>query len=85
MIITANELKTKGISLLKKALEKDIEIGISERGKTKYIAMSLERYNELREAELSDAINQAKEDYKNGNVVRMTVEEHIAELEKCLK
>ncbi len=84
MIIAANDLKIKGVSIIEKVLKKDTEAFISVRGKRKYIVMPVERYDELHEAELLEAMRQAKEDYKNGNYTVMNLDEHFAELEKCL-
>ncbi|HBM15820.1 MAG TPA: prevent-host-death protein [Lentisphaeria bacterium] len=80
MVITANELKTKGVSIIEKVLKKDSEALISVRGKRKFIIMPVERYDELREMELHEALRQAKEDYRNGNVNKMDIDEHMKEL-----
>lgn len=80
MIITANDLKVKGISLIEKVLKIEPEVLISVRGKRKYIVMPVKRYDKMREAELLESLRQAKEDYKSGNYTAMTVDEHMKDL-----
>lgn len=80
MIISANEIKTRGISLIDKLLTKYSEIFVSVRGKKRFVILPLERYESLREAELERAIKEAEEDYKEGRVVRESAEEHFKRL-----
>ena len=47
--VTANELKTKGISAVESRLENDDEVLISVHGKDRYVVMTLEKYDRLRE------------------------------------
>lgn len=49
MTIMANDLKTRGVTILDEALKLDDEAIISVRGKSKYVVMDLEHYNYLRE------------------------------------
>ncbi len=80
MIITANELKIKGISVIEKVLKTESEALISVRGKRKYIIMPLKRYDKMRESELLESLRQAKEDYNSGNCTAVTADEHMKEL-----
>lgn len=80
MIISANEIKTRGISAIDNLLSKYSEIFVSVRGKKKFVILPLERYEELKEAELEKIIREAEEDYKAGRVVRETAEEHFKRL-----
>lgn len=80
MIITANELKTKGISFLEKLLKKYKEAYISVRGKPKFVVLTIEEYEKLKEAELEKIIREAEEDYKSGKVIKETAEEHFKRL-----
>lgn len=48
MVVTANELKTKGVSLLETLLNKRDEVMVSVRGKSKYVVVDIERYSHLR-------------------------------------
>ncbi|MHB8279860.1 MAG: hypothetical protein ACYDIA_19740 [Candidatus Humimicrobiaceae bacterium] len=76
-IITANELKTKGISALNNAEDIDVETTITVRGKAKYIVLPIETYNHLRECELESALTQSKKDIVAGNFIEESVEDHI--------
>lgn len=76
-IISANELKTKGISVLNNAGDIDIETTITVRGKAKYIILPIETYNYLRECELESALAQSKKDIVAGNFIEESVEDHI--------
>ena len=48
-VVTANELKTKGISRLDEITSNGDEAVISVRGKKRYVVLTLEQYNYLRE------------------------------------
>ena len=76
-IITANELKTKGLAAINEATSNGNEAIITVRGKNKYIVLSIENYNYLRECELEAALLESKKDLENGSFVKETVEEHI--------
>jgi len=84
MTITANELKTKGVSILDNLLNKLDEVFISVRGKNRYVIVDMERYNYLRECELLQALEETREDIKNGNYDTKSVDEHIKELENAI-
>lgn len=78
--ITANDLKTKGISALESALEEDDEVRVSVRGQDRFVILSVDRFARLREFELLDAIRETREEYEAGNFDVMTAEEHIRRL-----
>lgn len=80
MTISANEVKTKGVSIFSKFLEKFDELTINVRGKDKYVVLDIERYKELRSMELDLAYLQTKEDLKNGNFKTQNASEHIKDL-----
>ena len=84
MIISANDLKTKGISVLEGVFEKLDEVLISVRGKNKYVVVDIERYEYLRECEIEQAYRDVKEDIDNGNSSVQTVKEHMKELRDAL-
>jgi len=44
----------------------------------------MERYNYLRECELLQALEETREDIKNGNYDTKSVDEHIKELENAI-
>ena len=75
--VTANELKTRGISAMEKWLENEEEVFISVRGKEKYVVMSVKKYARLREFELDMAVKEAKADYKAGNIITESVDAHM--------
>ncbi len=77
MVISANELKTKGISAIDALLEKSDEAIITLRGKQKYVVVDIEKYNYLRECELESALLQAQKELANKQYVEESVDEHI--------
>ncbi len=79
-VITANELKTKGISILDKETSDETEVIITVRGKNKYVVVPIEKYNYLRECELEAALLDTKRDIKEGKFVKESVEKHIKKL-----
>jgi prevent-host-death family protein len=82
--ITANDLKTKGVSCLEAALGGESEAVISVRGKPRYVVMDIEQYERLREAEIFSAWQDARTAASSGDYVAETAEEHIARLKKEL-
>jgi len=80
MIITANELKTRGISLVEKLIKQTGEVFVSVRGKKKFVIIPIEEYEKLKEAELESIIGQAEKDYEEGKYVVETAEEHFKRL-----
>lgn len=75
--VTANELKTKGVSVVEERLKTEDEIIISVRGQDKYVVMSLEKYSRLREYELDLAVQEARADYEAGRVITESIDEHM--------
>ena len=75
--ITANELKTKGVSAIQNNLSKSHELVVTVRGKEKFVVMDMKHYNYLRECELDAALHQAKIDYQDGHYITENVEAHI--------
>ncbi|MDD5359136.1 MAG: prevent-host-death protein [Sulfurovaceae bacterium] len=80
MIISANEVKTRGVSVFAQMLEKFDELTINVRGKNKYVVMDIERYKDLRALELDSLYEKAMTDIKDGNYKVMSAEEHLKEL-----
>lgn len=75
--LTANDLKTRGVSAVEEALEHNDEVLISVRGKDRYVVMAIDTYNRLRELELAAAVTEVKADYAAGRYNRDSVEDHI--------
>jgi hypothetical protein len=79
--ITANDLKVKGITAIDDVTSNGYEAIITVRGKQKYVVMTMEVYNKLREYELEAAIVESELDIKNGKFKKGSVEDHIKRLE----
>lgn len=75
--ITANELKTKGVSAIDLIVRESEEAVLTVRGKSTYVVMPIEKYNYYRECELEIAIDKTLQEIKQGKYVIETVEEHI--------
>jgi PHD/YefM family antitoxin component YafN of YafNO toxin-antitoxin module len=80
MIINANEVKTKGVSIFANLLEKFDELIINVRGKNQYVVLDIERYKELRTNELDLAYLKSLQDIEKGNFKVQNAQEHIDEL-----
>ena len=85
MVIPANDLKIKGVSIIESMLEKLDEVLISIRGKNRFVVIDMNRYNYLRECELEKALRDAKEDIANGRSRVLSSEEHFKELDSALR
>ena len=79
--ISANELKTKGVSAIQAVLDQQTEAVISVRGKQRFVVMDIAHYQYLRECELTAAIIESKADMAEGRYVKESAEEHLARLE----
>ena len=75
--ISANELKTRGVSTIEKALEDDAEAVISVRGRDRYVVMDVEEYNRLRVCELESALYETRQQVAAGEFVEESVDDHI--------
>jgi prevent-host-death family protein len=79
-VITANELKTKGVSGLEKSLRDAQEVIVSVRGKPRYVVMEIEQYELLRESEIEAAWYQTKADITAGRFQRESADDHMARI-----
>lgn len=75
--ITANELKTRGVTAVEEQLRHEDEVIISVRGKDSYVLMTMEKYEKLRDCELDLALREARADYNAGRIERESVDDHI--------
>lgn len=75
--ISANDLKTQGVSAVEAHLKDDDELVITVRGERRYVVMDLKKYEKLREYELEIAVQEAKADIANGHCVSESVDDHI--------
>ena len=80
--LTANDLKTRGVSALEKVLGEDEAATISVRGQPRYVVLSLEHYERLREAEIAAAWQEAKAAEASGDYIVETASEHIARVQR---
>ena len=71
--INANDLKKKGIS----AVEGEEETLVIVRGKPSFVIVRIDRYEVMSEKELTLAVAEAKADYKAGDYVAESVDDHI--------
>ena len=85
MTIAANELKTKGVSSIEKALENSEEAIISVRGQDRYVIMGMEEYNRLRVCELEAALYETRQQIATGEFVEESIDEHIARIRNAAK
>ena len=79
-VICDEDLKTCGVSIISKLVKKEDSAIISVKGKQKYIVLSMEEYNKLRDIELEKAIEDCKKDIKEGRYNTDTIEEHIKKI-----
>ena len=63
-VLTANDLKTKGVSDIERLLQEAPEVVISVRGKSRYVVMDIARYDYLCECEIAAAWAQSRADVK---------------------
>jgi len=83
-MITANDLKTKGVAVIQSALEGQAEAIISVRGQQRFVVVDIAHYQYLRECELSAAINESKADIEADRVIKESPEAHLKRLESML-
>ncbi|MGD9901814.1 MAG: type II toxin-antitoxin system prevent-host-death family antitoxin [Desulfurella sp.] len=75
--ISANTIKTKGISFINKFIKNKNEIIVSVRGKRKYVILPIEEYERIRDLEIEQAIKKAEDDYNNNRYIAESTEEHF--------
>ncbi len=81
--ISANELKTKGISIIESAFSEDAsEAMITVHGKVRFIIIPVEAYNHYREMELALALEETKRAYLEGRYVKESAASHVQRLKK---
>jgi predicted DNA-binding protein len=84
MIVTANQVKTRGVSLFDELLQKFDEIIISSRGKKKYIVMDIEKYEDFRAYQLDKTYKEVIRDVERGDYKVLSAKEHIDSLKADL-
>ncbi len=78
--ISANTLKTQGVSAIIKALTNTPEAMVSVRGKDRFVVMDIEHYHYLRECELTAALAESQADLAAGRFVEESVDAHMQRL-----
>lgn len=76
-IITANDLKVKGVSAIETFAKKGLETIVTVRGKEKYIILTKTEFDRLRECELTAALAESEQDLKNGKYHEDSIEDHL--------
>jgi hypothetical protein len=83
--ISANDLKTRGVGAIDQALQDQTEAAVTVRGEVKYVVMSKEHYQYLRECELEAALAESKADLDSGRFVSESVAQHLKRINKINK
>lgn len=78
--ISANTLKTQGVSAIAEALASATEAVVSVRGKDRFVVMEVEQYHYLRECELAAALAESQADIAAGRFVQESVDAHMQRL-----
>ena len=84
-MITANEIKTRGVKAIEDGLNKDDRLSISVRGRIKYVVLKAEDYESLRLAEMEMAYQQTVKDIEKGKYKVESAEQHMDRLWKKSK
>ncbi len=84
-MISANDLKVKGVKAIEEALSDQPEASLTVRGQVKYVVMSNAQYQHLRECELEAALAESRADLEAGRFVNETVAKHIQRIKKLGK
>lgn len=79
--VAAVDLKRRGVSALAPALADADEAIITVRGKGRYVVMKMETYAKLREAELDQAVREARADYAAGRIADTSIEAHLKRID----
>ena len=80
--ISANDLKTKGVTAIEAMLADHSEAIVSVRGKDRFVVMEIAQYNYLRECELEAALAETRADLAAGRLVQESAEAHVSRLSK---
>jgi len=83
MTITANEVKTKGVSVFDTMIDKFSEVVINVRGKNKYCVIPFEEYEAYRAYKLDMAHQEVMKDVEEGNY-HSDVQKHLDTIEEAL-
>lgn len=82
--VVAGDIKKRGVSAFAAALKEDDEAVITVRGQSRYVVMTMQKYNQLRESELTQAVREARADYKVGRIADESIEDHMRRIDNAL-
>lgn len=68
--LTANDLKTKGVTAIEAVLAERSEAIVSVRGNDRFVVMEIEQYHYLRECEWEAALAETRADIAAGRAVK---------------
>ncbi len=80
--LTANDLKTKGVSAIEAVLAERPEAIVSVRGKDRFVVMEIAQYHHLRECELEAALAESRADIAAGRTVKESAAAHVKRVKK---
>ena len=80
-VLTANDLKTKGVSDIERILQDAEEVVISVRGKPRFVVVDIAQYDYLRECEIAAAWLQGRADVAAGRYRRESADQHVARIQ----
>lgn len=80
--LTANDLKTKGISAIEAVLAERPEAIVTVRGKDRFVVMEIAQYHYLRECELEAALAETRADIAAGRFKKNAPAAHIKRVKK---
>jgi len=78
--ISANDLKVKGIKALEEELSSQPEVAVRVRGQLKYVVMTNEHYQYMRECELEAALSESRADIEAGRFDAVSPGEHLEKI-----
>lgn len=81
-MITANDIKIRGVKAIEEAMAQDDRLEISVRGRVKYVVLKAEDYEDLRLAEMEIAYQRAAKDIEEGQYTIESAEKHMERLWK---
>ncbi len=78
-MITANDLKVKGIKAIEQDIKENDEAIISFRGIPQYIVLDFKKYDRLRALELDEVYLETMQEIKKGNSKTIATDEELRE------
>jgi len=82
--VTANEVKTKGVSIFDYMFERFNEVVINVRGQNKYCVIPFEEYEDYRAYKLDLAHKEVMQDIEDGKY-HTDINRHFQEIEEAIE